>query len=182
MSVGATYLTWWGPWQPSGVTVSSLLQAIPATGLNRFKGGRMYRIDSKDAYPWSWSALNLYNVGDTPVYTQTDGLVWQAETFPLLGIGMVVSSISGNSGPLESMMVQGATSGSSGLVQSSLVGNGSGGITASQRHITFTSVTGDFVDGENLVRIAGGNPTYPTGSIAAVGATVGVVTGLPRCC
>jgi hypothetical protein len=77
------------------------------------------------------------------------------------------------------MMVQGQTSGSSGLVQSSLVGNGSGGITASQRHITFTSVTGDFVDGENLVRIAGGNPTYPTGSIAAVGAVVGTVTGLP---
>lgn len=177
---GPTYLTWWGPYNPTGVTVSGLLQAIPlpSGGFVNYKGGRVYRIDSRDAYPWSWSALNLYGVGDTPVYTQTDGLMWQAETFPLLGIGMLVSNIA-NGGPLESMMVQGSVSGAQGLIQSRLVGNGNGGITATQAHITFTSVTGDFQDGENLVRIAGGNPTYPSGTIATVGQTVGVVTGAP---
>jgi hypothetical protein len=184
---GPTYLTWWGPFNPTGVTVSGLLQAIPlpSGGFASYRGGRVYRIDSRDAYPWSWSALNLYNVGDTPVYTQTDGLMWQAETFPLLGIGLRVSSLS-NGGPLESMMVKGDQSNAQGLVQSRLVGNsngtgvgGNGGTTATESHITFTSVTGDFIDGENLVRVAGGNPTYPSSPIATVGQVVGVVNGAP---
>jgi hypothetical protein len=152
--------------------VSGLLQAIPATGLSRFKGGRVYQISSRDAYPWSWSALNLYDTGDAPVYTQSDGLMFQAEQFPLLGIGMVVSNVA-NGGPREQMMVQGTSSGAQGLIQSALGGNSGGGITSTQAHIT--SVTGDFQNGETLERIEGGNPS---GS-SAVGQVVGVVTGAP---
>lgn len=168
IAVGATYLMWWGPFQPSGIARSGLMQVIPATGLNRFKGGRVYHISSRDIYPWAWSAQNVAD------YSTSDNLVFQAEQFPLLGIGVVVSSVA-NGGPSEQMMVQGSSSGAQGLVASALLGNTAGGITATQAHITFTSVTGDFVNGENLVRIAGGNPT----GTATVGQVVGVVTGPP---
>jgi hypothetical protein len=178
MSVGATYLTWWGAWNPSGVTKSSLMQVIPATGLNRFIGGRTYHISSADRYPWAWSAQNLTNADGSSNYAaKSDGLATQAEFFTLLGIGVTVN-IAGT-GPMEQMMVQGATSGATGLIRSALTGNANGGITATQSHITFTQVSGDFVAGETLNRIAGGNPNGGSGSPVAVGASCGTVVGSP---
>lgn len=175
VAVGPTRTVEWGPRLPGGISSSSRYTAIDLTsgGYQNWKAGDLCHISSKDAYPWSWSGAGITD------YSTSDGLYWQAGFVPLLGIGLLVINTT-NGGPLEQMMVQGSISGATGLIQGDLPGNGSGGITATQMHITFASVSGDFQSGETLTRIAGGNPRSATGgTVATVGQAVGTVSGSP---
>jgi hypothetical protein len=175
VAVGPTRIVEWGPRLPGGVSSSSRYTAIDLTsgGYQNWKAGDLCHISSKDAYPWSWSGQGITD------YSTSDGLYWQAGFVPLLGIGLLVINTT-NGGPLEQMMVQGSLSGATGLIQADLPGNGNGGITANQNHITFASVTGDFQSGDVLTRITGGNPRSSTGgTVATVGQAVGTVSGSP---
>jgi len=172
-AVGPTRVVEWGPRLTGGVSWSAKYTAIDLTsgGYSAYKGGDLIHISSGDVYPWAWTAIKA------PL-TQTTGLVYQAEFLPVLGIGMLVVATT-NGGPREQMMVQGSLSGATGLIQSDLVGNGNGGITATQAHITFAAVSGDFQDGDVLTRTTGGNPDGGAGTFAAVGQAVGTVSGAP---
>lgn len=176
ISVGPTRVVEWGPRNPGGTSWSARYTAIDITssGLYKnYKAGDLVLISSKDHYPWDWDA-NKYDIA-----TQDPGKgTFQQEFLPLVGIGLQVDNIT-NGGPREQMQVTGSTSGATGLIAADLVGNALGGITATSAHITFTTVSGDFVNGETLTRVAGGNPDGGSGTFATVGQAVGTVSGAP---
>lgn len=170
-----------GPRTPGGISSAAKYTAIDLSSGNysAWRAGDLAHISSKDIYPWTWTGMNLAPYVVNPITNTYDGFYYQAGFVPLLGIGLLVTSLT-NGGPQEQMLVQGSTSGAQGLVMSDLLGNAAGGITATQKHVLFAAVTGDFVAGETLTRIAGGNPQTATGeTIATVGQAVGTVSGSP---
>ncbi len=161
------------PWgSPIGVTVEQAFQfgAIGTTGelqvsklelitgaYSQFTAGDAYHVSSNDEYTW---------FGDDG---QTAHPVL-AGFLTVLGLGMDMPTVTA-SPPVEYLMVEGATSGAQGMVQGDIEGAGSSAL-----QILFHKVTGNFIQGENLLaKTTGGVSPYTVNTVVGTAGTLYVV-------